>query len=130
MRDFRAFMEERLAGGKLDELTDIENVSLRYRLSEQEVDELKVFLMEYTENLLKVVGDAVADYQNEFLKFLSDGIQKWVVTEYSPEVEKWLRTQFVENPTGSNEPDTISDNPVKSLKKHLEEALGIEGEEV
>ena len=123
-------MEERLAGGKLDELTDIENVSLRYRLSEQEVDELKVFLMEYTENLLKVVGDAVADYQNEFLKFLSDGIQKWVVTEYSPEVEKWLRTQFVENPTGSNEPDTISDNPVKSLKKHLEEALGIEGEEV
>lgn len=95
-----------------------------------EIGELKEFLKTYTKKVLRTVADVTADYQNEFLKFLSDGIQKWVITEYSPEVEKWLRTQFVENPTGSNEPDAFSNSPMNSLKEHLEEALDIEGEEI
>lgn len=31
---------------------------------------------------------------NENLKKLADGIQKWIVEEYSPEVEKWVNEEF------------------------------------
>lgn len=42
----------------------------------------------------KLCSAGINESNNLDMRSLCDGIQKWIIEEYSPEVEKWIRTEF------------------------------------
>lgn len=97
-----------------DILEKIEDMQNRIVALESENEELR--------NTIDEINESVAENNQFDLKTLAEGIQNWIVNEYSPEVQEWVVEHCIED-VKEEIFETVSENTKDEIKECILETV-------
>lgn len=97
-----------------DILEKIEDMQNRIVALESENEELR--------NTIDEINESVAENNQFDLKSLAEGIQNWIVNEYSPEVQEWVVEHCIED-VKEEIFETVSENTKDEIKECILETV-------
>lgn len=97
-----------------DILEKIEDMQNRIDALESENEELR--------NTIDEINESVAENNQFDLKTLAEGIQNWIVNEYSPEVQEWVVEHCIED-VKEEIFETVSENTKDEIKECILETV-------
>lgn len=104
----------------IEENMELKELLEKFEALEQRVEELETANEDLQEQLDEALDNKID------IKRLADGIQKWIIEEYSPEIEKWITEEYspefkdeIVSENSDLNSDSIVDEAVAATKKWM-----------
>lgn len=104
-----------------------EDMNINELLEKISALDARIAALESENEELKANIEKIEESNNEFdVKSLADGIQNWIINEYSPKVQEWIEEHYIEsvkdeiNESNEIDYDSINENVIRKIAPGIE----------